>query len=88
MEFRVMDEAIDFEGRGLALLINEGEDDLFADGCQIRDIRGTVHVVEYVTRQGGLTCLFIRNGDARYFGRLFRDILVDATLFTLFTGEE
>lgn len=88
MEFRVMDEAVDFEGRGLALLINEGEDDLFADGCHIRDIRGAVHVVEYVTRQDGLTCLFIRNGDARYFGRLFRDILVDATLFILLSGEE
>lgn len=85
MDFRVMDEAVVFEGRGLALLINEGDDAAFADGCRIRDVRGLEHVVEYVTRQDDLTCLFIRNGDANYFGRLFRDVLVDATLFTLLT---
>ena len=27
--------------------------------------------------------MFIRGGDANYFGRLFRNVTVDATLFTL-----
>jgi len=83
MEFRVMDEAVVFDGRGLALLINEAENDAFADGCRIRDIRGATHVVEYITRQDGLICLFLRDADADYFGRLLRDVKVDATLFTL-----
>ena len=83
MDFRVMDEAVVFEGRGLALIVNDEEDVAFVDGCHIRDVRGKEHEVDSVTRQDGLTCLFIRNGDATYFGRLFRDVLVDATLFTL-----
>ena len=88
MEFRVMDEAVVLEDRGLALFINEGDEAAFRDGCRIRDVRGAVHVVDQVTTQDGITCLFIRNGDATYFGRLFRDVLVDATLFTLLLGEE
>jgi len=87
MDFRVMDEAADFAGRGLALLVNEGDGAAFADGCRIRDIRGRVHVVDRVTRQEDLTCLFIRGGDEAYFGRLFRDVFVDATLFTLLEGD-
>jgi len=82
-----MDEAADLAGRGLMLLVNEGDVSRFTDGCRIRDVRGRVHTVERVTRQEDLTCLFIRNGDAAYFGRLFRDVLVDATLFTLLEGE-
>ena len=83
MEFRVMDEAVVFEGRGLALLVNEGEGVLFTDGCRIRDIRGAVHTVEKVSIQETLTILYLRGGDADYFGRLFRNVLVDSTLFTL-----
>ena len=83
MEFRVMDEAAVFEGRGLALLVNEGDAAAFADGCRIRDILGAVHTVEYVDQKEDLTVLFIRSGDANYFGRLFRNVTVDATLFTL-----
>ena len=83
MEFRVMDEAAVFEGRGLALLVNEGNDDAFADGCRIRDIKGAVHLVDRVVHEEELTLLFLRGGDAEYFGRLFRNIFVDATLFTL-----
>ena len=85
MDFRVMDEAVVLEGRGLALIVNEEEGADFFDGCHIRDVRGNEHEVDSVARQDGLICLFIRNGDATYFGRLFRDVLVDATLFTLLT---
>ena len=87
MEFRVMDEAAVFEGHGLALLVNEGDCSFFRDGCRIRDIRGTVHVVEHVSNQEELTILYLRGADASYFERLFRDVLVDATLFTLLTVE-
>jgi hypothetical protein len=83
MDFRVMDEPAVFEGRGLALLVNEVCGCQFTNGCRIRDIFGKEHEVEHVTNQEGLICLYIRNGDAAYFERLFRNILVDATLFTL-----
>jgi hypothetical protein len=85
MEFRVMDEAAVFEGRGLALLVNEGDSAAFAGGCRIRDIRGNVHTVEAVSSEEDITILYLRDGDADYFGRLFRNVLVDATLFTLLT---
>ena len=83
MEFRVIDEPIVFEGRGLALLVNEGDAEAFNDGCLIRDIRGNTHVVVQVTEQEGLTCLYLRDADTAYFERLFRNVLLDATLFTL-----
>ena len=83
MEFRVIDEPIVFEGRGLALLVNEGNADAFTDGCLIRDIRGNTHVVLQVTEQEGLTCLYLRDADTDYFERLFRNVMLDATLFML-----
>ena len=87
MEFRVMDEAVDLGELGLALVVNEGECDAICNGCRIRDIRGTVHIVQSVSEQEGLTVLYLRDGDAAYFERLFRDIFVDATLFTLLSEE-
>lgn len=88
MEFRVLDEPVIMPGYGITLLVSEGDCNAFADGCTIRDIRGHAHTVEQVTQQEGFTCLFIRNGDESYFGRLFRDIFVDATLFILEQGEQ
>ena len=87
MEFRVMDEAAVFEGHGLALVINEGDGTAFRDGCRIRDIRGTEHVVDHVSNQEDLTILYLRGASASYFERLFRDVLVDATLFTLLRAD-
>ena len=83
MDFRVMDEAVEFEGRGLALIVNEGDSDTFMDGCLIRDIQGKTHTVTKVSKQEDLTILFIEGGDVDYFGRLLRNIRLDATLFTL-----
>ena len=83
MQFRVMDETVNLGGRGLALLVNEGDESALRDGCRIRDVRGNEHVVARVSTQDGLTVLLLENGDEAYFGRLFRDIFVDATLFTL-----
>ncbi len=87
MVFWVMDEAVAFPGRGLALVVNEGESEAFVDGCRIRDVLGGVHTVEKVSRQEALTLLYLREGDPEYFGRLFRNVRVDATLFTLLNGE-
>ena len=87
MEFRVMDEAVVLEGRGLALLVNEGDTLPFAPGCVIRDARGHVHTVEAVVREDDVICLYIRNADADYFGRLLRNVLLDATHFTLLAQE-
>lgn len=86
MDFWVIDEAVVFEGRGLTLLINEGDESAFADGCRVRDVRGRVHTVSRVSRQEGMTCLYLCDGDAAYFERLFRDVMVDATHFTLLEG--
>ena len=60
---------------------------IICNGCRIRDIRGAVHTVQSVSEQEGLTVLYLRDGDAAYFERLFRDIFVDATLFTLLPEE-
>lgn len=78
-----MDEIADLAGHGLALLINEGEGEALTDGCRIRDVQGNIHTVDRVGSQEGLTYLLLKHGDAEYFGRLFRNIKVDATLFTL-----
>ncbi|NLI20394.1 MAG: hypothetical protein GX418_02420 [Clostridiales bacterium] len=83
MEFRVMDEPLVLEGHGAVLLVTDCDGCPFTVGCRIRDARGTVHVVAQITRQEGLVCLLIQGGDADYFGRLFRNIRLDATLFTL-----
>ena len=87
MEFRVLDEVVEIEGIGLTLFVaQEGSKPLY-DGCSIRDIRGNVYRVDTVSDHEGLTCLLIRGGNADYFRRLFRNVLLDATLFTLDEAE-
>ena len=92
MDFQVMDEAVTLEGRGIALLIDLGDEAdptleaALADGCLIQDARGAVHTVDRVTRQDGFICLLLLDGSEDYFGRLFRDVLVDATHFILLEG--
>lgn len=87
MDFRVMDEAVVFEGRGITLVISEGDQLPFNDGCCIRDARGSIHIVDRVTHQEDLTCLYLRNADPTYFERLLRNVMIDATLFTLLPGD-
>ena len=48
---------------------------------RIRDARGNVHTVAQVTCQDGLYTLYLPDGDPAYFGRLLRDVRVDATCF-------
>jgi len=75
---RVMDEVIELGGLGIALLCVEGNP---RSGMRIRDARGNVHTVADVAEQDGLRTLYLPEGDADYFGRLFRDVRIDATLF-------
>ena len=84
MKLRLLDEVMDLGPRGAALfcLAEEGAAAL-APGARLTDVRGNVHTVEAVTRQDGLATLYLPAGDAAYFGRLFRDVRIDATLFTL-----
>lgn len=82
MQLRVLDEVIEMGGFGIALLWVENSGDVrpYA-GMRLRDARGNVHEVASVSVQEDVTVLHIPNGDADYFGRLMRDVRVDATLF-------
>ena len=75
---QMLDEVIELGERGVVLLCVEG--DAHA-GMKIRDARGMVHEVASVTEQDGLLTVHLPTGDAAYFGRLFRDVRVDALHF-------
>ncbi len=83
MEFRMLDEVVEIEGAGLMLFAAEEDGRILYNGCKIRDIRGNIHIAESIACHEGLSSIFIRGGYADYFRRLFRDVLVDATLFVL-----
>ena len=83
MDFHVMDEPIVVEVRGLALVLEDGAPPALQAGSRIRDARGNVHTISTISQQEDLTILMISQGDADYFGRLFRNIMLDATCFTL-----
>jgi arginine/lysine/ornithine decarboxylase len=82
MEFRVLDECVEIEGAGVLLFASQEDSEKLTQGCAIRDIRGNLHTVDSISIQEGLGSLFLHSGNAAYFQRLFRDIFVDATLFT------
>lgn len=82
MQLRLLDEVMDLGGRGIALLWLETEDEKAPyAGMKLRDARGNVHEVESVSPHEQVMMLYLPKGDADYFGRLFRDIRIDATLF-------
>ena len=83
MEFRVLDEVVEIEGKGLMLFAAEEDCPTLNDGCRIRDSKGNIHLIDKVSCHEGLTTLYIRGVHANYFRRLFRNVLVDATLFVL-----
>ncbi len=83
MEFHVLDETVTIDGFGVMLFAMAEDAPALHDGCILRDCRGTLHTVTDVGTQETLVTLFIAGGDANYFDRLFRDIRIDATLFTL-----
>ena len=82
MKLRLLDEVLELGERGIALLWMEADGDVrpYA-GMKLRDARGNEHVVASVSEHDELTTLYLPEGNADYFGRLFRDIRVDATLF-------
>ena len=88
MEFRVLDEVVEIEGKGVALLAATLDCESLYDGCKIRDSRSNVHIVNKINRDEPLTSLYISGGNAAYFHRLFRNILIDATLFVLCNPED
>ena len=75
---QMLDEVIELGERGIVLLCVEGD---ARPGMKIRDARGNVHAVASVAEQDGLLTLHLPEGDAAYFGRLFRDVRVDALHF-------
>ncbi len=87
MEIRVLDEAIALDRSGLALVVASGDTAALSNGCRIRDVRGNVHTVSQVSIQEELLILLLPDGNADYFGRLFRNVLVDGTCFALVQEE-
>ena len=82
MQLRLLDEVMELGDRGIALLWLEAEGEARPhDGMKLRDARGNVHEVASVSTQEQVVTLYLPKGDASYFGRLFRDVFVDATLF-------
>ena len=82
MQLRLLDEVMDLGERGVALLWLEAEGECRPhSGMRIRDARGQVHAVTAVSVQEGVSTLYIPQGKADYFGRLFRDVRIDAALF-------
>lgn len=79
---RLLDEVMDLGERGVALLWMEaaGETVPFS-GIKLRDARGNVHAVSAVSCDQGVYTLLVPEGDAEYFGRLFRDIRIQADVF-------
>lgn len=88
MEFRMLDEVVEIEGKGLMLFAMAEDVTGLYDGCRIRDSRGNAHTVEKVGMQEMLITLYIAGGNVNYFERLFRDIRIDATLFKLLSEDE
>ena len=89
MRLRLMDEVMPLDGRGILLLsMDEENAPLLQSGARITDARGGVHTVGALKAQDGLYTLHLPDGDAAYFERLFRDVRVDATLFTFEAGAE
>lgn len=79
---RLVDEVMDLGERGVALLWMEAaEETVPYAGMKLRDARGNVHAVSDVSGDQGVYTLLIPEGDADYFGRLFRNIFLDACVF-------
>lgn len=87
MELRLLDEVMPLPA-GIVLISMdetraEGLPEKAAAGAILTDALGSIHRVESVEEQEGLYLLFLPEGDAAYWERLFRKVTVDATLVTL-----
>lgn len=90
MELRFLDEVVSLEGKGILLLTMDEEiAPSILGGCTLTDARGNTHMVTEVTpHDDQLFTLYLPSGEASYFERLFRDVMIDATLFTVTPKEE
>lgn len=89
MKLRVLDELIAPEGRGVVLLsMDEDNAPLLVAGLELTDALGKAHSLQAVSMEDGVYMLHLPQGEAAYFERLFRNIRVDATLFTFEPGKE
>lgn len=88
MEFRMLDEVVEIEGKGLMLFAAAEDCAALYDGCTIRDSQGSLHVVDQIERDEALVTLYVSGGSANYFERLFRNVRIDATLFALVSEAE
>ncbi len=93
MELRLLDDVMALPVGVVLLSMDEtraeGLPGKAAAGAVLTDAAGNAHRVESVEEQEGLYLLYLPEGDAAYWERLFRRVTVDATLVTLtfFEGE-
>ncbi len=79
---RLVDDVMDLGERGIALLWMEAEGETIPHaGMKLRDAKGNVHAVTDVACDEGVYTLLIPEGNADYFGRLFRNVFLDACVF-------
>ncbi|NLO85583.1 MAG: hypothetical protein GX096_09175 [Clostridiales bacterium] len=90
MNLRLLDEVVSLDGRGILLLTMDEENaPTLLGGCILTDAKGSEHTVSAVVpHDDQLFTLYLPSGEASYFERLFRDVMVDATLFTVTLKEE
>lgn len=87
-QLRVLDELFAPEGHGVVLLsMDEDSAPLLTPGLTLIDVLNNVHVLKKISMEDGVYLLHFPEGDAAYFERLFRNVLVDATLMTFEPGE-
>lgn len=83
MQLRLLDEVLDLGGRGVMLLSMDEAAASLQPASTLLDARGAAHTLHAVSEQDGVFMLHIPAGEMTYFERLFRDVRIDATLFTV-----
>lgn len=82
MQLRLLDEVMDLGARGVMLLCMDASAAALTAETDLVDARGNRHALKAVTEQDGVFMLHLPHGETAYFERLFRDVRIDATLFT------
>ncbi len=89
MQLRLIDEALPLGERGAALFcMEESGARLLKPGVALIDARGNRHRIERISEQDGVWSIYLPDGDADYFARLFRDVRLDGTLMTAEDGAD
>lgn len=83
MTLRLLDSVAALDQRGVLLFsMDEENAPLVSANVRLTDALHQTHIVTAASEQDGLYTFHLAHGDAAYFERLFRNIRVDATLFT------